>query len=197
MYFYFSVHFDRDEDSRDSQPRYGDVDIKPTHASYNISQAQNSQSSQSLSNPGEATRRPVIHRLTTPPTTKTFANPDPESQTPPKPPLSTRIRYNIWRNLHRLGAYEIKFGLKMAVAITAISSLAYFDLTMDQFALDRGQWASISILVVMNPTVGGSVNTGFARVVGTVAGALWGMAAWSINGPNPYVLAVMGLILGE
>ncbi|RUP06764.1 hypothetical protein BC936DRAFT_140264, partial [Jimgerdemannia flammicorona] len=152
------------------------------------------------SQPADVPSRP-IHRLHTPPAAKSvsFAPPpsDLESLSPLKPPLSIRIRYVLWCQLHRFTAYEVKFGLKMAVAITFLSSLAYFDATMDQFALDRGQWACISILVVMNPAVGGTVNTGFARIIGTIAGAVWGMAAWAIDGPNPYVLAVMGLIMGK
>lgn len=96
-----------------------------------------------------------------------------------------------------VGSYETKFALKTALAITIMSSLAYFDATMDQFNSVRWQWASMSIFLVMNPAVGGTVWEGFLRVAGTIVGGAVGIAAWAIDGANPYSLAAVEIGMGE
>ncbi|RUP48284.1 hypothetical protein BC936DRAFT_144755 [Jimgerdemannia flammicorona] len=108
-----------------------------------------------------------------------------------------RVRRCLWYYTHGIGSYETKFAVKMALAITVISSLAFFDTTMEQFNEVRWQWASMSVFLVMNPAVGGTIWEGFLRVGGTVFGGLAGMATCAIIGPKSYVLTCLEVVMGK
>ncbi|KAI9264352.1 Fusaric acid resistance protein-like-domain-containing protein [Phascolomyces articulosus] len=112
-----------------------------------------------------------------------------------KPPLDIRIRYKIWRFLHYLTNYEVKFAVKTAVAVTSLCVPAFVPESAEWFIQDKGQWAAITVVAIMNPTSGGTLQAGAWRIVGTVIGAMVGWAALASNNSSPYVLALFAVLL--
>jgi uncharacterized membrane protein YccC len=64
--------------------------------------------------------------------------------------------------------------LKLA-ARTTFAALITFALA-ELLALPQGYWAVLTSVIVMQASVGGSLKAGLDRIVGTAAGALWGVA---------------------
>ena len=71
---------------------------------------------------------------------------------PPKTPLIIKVRYKIWSFLHSLTKYEVKFAIKTAVAVTSLCIPAFVPESNAWFIRDRGQWASVTVIAIMNPT---------------------------------------------
>ncbi|ORZ16323.1 hypothetical protein BCR42DRAFT_465619 [Absidia repens] len=112
-----------------------------------------------------------------------------------KPPLTLRIRYSFWKSLQWTKRYEFKFSLKMAVAVLVLCMPAFFPSSAAWYQSVRGQWSAMTVIAIMNPTSGGTLQASFWRIVGTIVGALFGWAALEAGGGSPYVLAVFAVIL--
>ncbi|KAJ3042166.1 hypothetical protein HDV00_008052 [Rhizophlyctis rosea] len=112
-------------------------------------------------------------------------------QTDP-PTRGAKLRNWVWKFVRFMQTYETKFALKMALAILLVTWPAYaFPAWFSEL---RGQWAIITVLVVMNPSVGGSNQFALYRCIGTVAGAVWGWITWLMAPGNPYVICLMLII---
>ncbi|KAL1914303.1 uncharacterized protein VTP21DRAFT_9041 [Calcarisporiella thermophila] len=107
----------------------------------------------------------------------------------------TYLRHRIWRSTFVFYSYQFRFALKTAACILLLSLPAYFDQTMKIFMQWRGQWAAISAINVINPTVAATINVSLMRLAGTVIGATWANLSWIIDNHNPYVILVMEIIL--
>ncbi|KAI9474873.1 Fusaric acid resistance protein-like-domain-containing protein [Zychaea mexicana] len=112
-----------------------------------------------------------------------------------KPPFIIAMRYNIWCFLQYLTKYEAKFALKTAVAVTSLCIPAFVPESAGWFIQDRGQWASVTVIAIMNPTSGGTLHASAWRVVGTIIGAMVGLAALATGESSAYVLAVFAVLL--
>ncbi|KAI8096222.1 uncharacterized protein BX664DRAFT_323411 [Halteromyces radiatus] len=112
-----------------------------------------------------------------------------------KPPLSLRLRYSLWKALQYTKRYEFKFSLKMAVAVLVLCMPAFFPSSSAWYQSVRGQWSGMTVIAIMNPTSGGTLQASFWRIVGTLVGALMGWAALEAGGGSPYVLAVFAVLL--
>ena len=75
-----------------------------------------------------------------------------QPERPPKTPLIIKVRYKIWSFLHSLTKYEVKFAIKTAVAVTSLCIPAFVPESNTWFIRDRGQWASVTVIAIMNPT---------------------------------------------
>ncbi|KND04150.1 uncharacterized protein SPPG_01585 [Spizellomyces punctatus DAOM BR117] len=103
-----------------------------------------------------------------------------------------RFRWNLWNALQRSANHAVKFGVKMAIATTALAWPAY--VWPDWWTWFRGSWALVTMIIVLSPTVGGSNAFGLYRIIGTIFGALWGYVTWIISPRNPYSISVMTII---
>ncbi|KAI9283636.1 hypothetical protein BC943DRAFT_280678 [Umbelopsis sp. AD052] len=111
-----------------------------------------------------------------------------------KIPLNVRLRYLVWRISQALSSYECKFTIKMGLAVFVLALPAYIPSSQEWYASDRGQWAAVTVIAIMNPTTGGTINGSLWRVVGTLVGSFVGWAAIAANG-GPYVTVLFGFLL--
>ncbi|KAF9091010.1 hypothetical protein BGX23_005558 [Mortierella sp. AD031] len=95
----------------------------------------------------------------------------------PKPKSS---RFRVWEFLQEFKSDEIRYGLKMAAALTFVGLWAWLGWTNTLLATDRGQWVMMTIVAVLSPTIGATFSVCAWRVGGTVVGVL-----------NPYVILAM------
>ncbi|KAL7315805.1 hypothetical protein PS15m_004979 [Mucor circinelloides] len=110
-------------------------------------------------------------------------------------PILLRVRYAIWLRLQYICRYEFKFALKMAVAVLVLCIPAFVPASSGWYWSARGQWAAMTVIAIMNPTSGGTVQASFWRIVGTLVGAFVGWAALAAGDGSPYLLAVFAVIL--
>lgn len=66
--------------------------------------------------------------------------------------------------------------------------------TRPTFKEYKGEWALISFMVVLNPTVGQSNQMGVHRVAGTIVGAIVAAAAYYVFPDNNVALPLIGAL---
>ncbi|KAM3579788.1 hypothetical protein VKS41_007869 [Umbelopsis sp. WA50703] len=113
---------------------------------------------------------------------------------PSRPPLNIQLRYFLWQVSRVLSSDDFKFALKMAIAVLLLSLPAYIPSSQAWYADVRGQWASVTVIAIMNPTTGGTVVGCIWRIVGTIVGVLVGWAALAAD-PGPYATIFFGFVL--
>ena len=104
--------------------------------------------------------------------------------------LTTRARVNrlIWRLGQFLKQAETKFAIKTGFGCAVLASPAFIKSTRSLFTAYKGQWALISFLVVLSPTVGQSNQISIHRILGTILGASTALLAYSLFPDNNIVL---------
>lgn len=93
------------------------------------------------------------------------------SQTPIAQTKTARLNRLIWRAGERLRSPETKFAIKTGLGCASLAAPAFISATRKYFKMYEGQWALISFLVVLSPTVGQSNQMSIHRILGTLAGA--------------------------
>jgi uncharacterized membrane protein YccC len=85
--------------------------------------------------------------------------------------------------------YRAEIGLSLRITIAGLLTYA-----VGQFvSLTQVYWAVLTAIIVMQASVGGSLNATIDRLVGTIAGAAWGVAA-TLAVPHPNALATAGAL---
>ncbi|KAI8835068.1 Fusaric acid resistance protein-like-domain-containing protein [Chytridium lagenaria] len=105
-----------------------------------------------------------------------------------------KLRFLIWSFTVWMSGRHARFGVKLALATLALTWPAY--VYPEWYFKFKAYWAAITLMVVMAPTVGGSIQVGIYRIGGTVLASLGAVAAWWICRGNPYVLVLMVEIFG-
>ncbi|KAJ3110697.1 hypothetical protein HDU96_006354 [Phlyctochytrium bullatum] len=80
---------------------------------------------------------------------------------------------NTWFSTH-----EVRYAFKLALSTIMFGWPAF--LLPEEFVDMRGAWGLVTLVVVLAPTVGGSITFGVYRVLGTLVGAVFGFVAWSV-----------------
>ncbi|KAG0313563.1 hypothetical protein BGZ99_008744 [Dissophora globulifera] len=129
--------------------------------------------------------------------------PAPEPISPPRP-VSVSIekpktwRYRLWESLQALKSEEFKFGFKMALAMSFIGLWSWLPWNTNVLLVtDRGQWAMLTIMAIMSPTIGATFSVCAMRIVGTIVGTIWAMITYLALPRNPYVICAMALIISS
>ncbi|GJJ77572.1 hypothetical protein EMPS_09931 [Entomortierella parvispora] len=104
-------------------------------------------------------------------------------------------RYRAWEFLQPFKSEEFKFGFKMAVALTFIGLWSWLQWNNVALATDRGQWAMMTVMAVLSPTVGATFSVCAMRIGGTLAGTLWALLTYLALPRNPWVICAMMLII--
>ncbi|KAF8986982.1 hypothetical protein BGZ52_006879 [Haplosporangium bisporale] len=104
-------------------------------------------------------------------------------------------RYRVWEFLQHFKTEEFKFGFKMAVALTFIGLWSWLQWNSQVLATDRGQWAMLTVMAVLSPTVGATFSVCAMRIAGTLVGTLWALLTYLALPKNPYVICAMMLII--
>ncbi|KAG0200550.1 hypothetical protein BGX33_010913, partial [Mortierella sp. NVP41] len=106
-------------------------------------------------------------------------------------PKPKSFRFRVWEFLQEFKSDEIRYGLKMAAALTFVGLWAWLGWTNTLLATDRGQWVMMTIVAVLSPTIGATFSVCAWRVGGTVVGVLWAMLTHLAYPRNPYVILAM------
>ena len=91
-----------------------------------------------------------------------------------KIPLVLKYRLKIWQLLSNLQkSFNLKFALKTALLVCCLASMAFMPETAGLFQDYRMSWTLISVVVVIQPTIGGTNAAGLYRILGTTLGAVY------------------------
>ncbi|KAG0045210.1 hypothetical protein BGZ83_009555 [Gryganskiella cystojenkinii] len=104
-------------------------------------------------------------------------------------------RFRAWESLQPFKSEEFKFGFKMAVALTFIGLWSWLQWSSTALATDRGQWAMMTVMAVLSPTVGATFSVCAMRIGGTLAGTIWALLTFLALPRNPWVICAMMLII--
>ncbi|KAF9929147.1 hypothetical protein FBU30_001824 [Linnemannia zychae] len=127
----------------------------------------------------------------------------PPAPEPAKPPRAIFIqipkpktwRYWLWEQMLPFKSEEFKFGFKMAFALTFIGLWSWLQWNSLPLATDRGQWAMLTVIAVLSPTIGATFSVCAMRVAGTLAGTLWALLTYLALPRNPWVICVFLLFV--
>ncbi|KAF9357940.1 hypothetical protein BGX26_002790 [Mortierella sp. AD094] len=127
---------------------------------------------------------------------------EPSQNSGPPPATKTMIvnvpklktwRMRIWEWLQTFKSDEVRYGFKMSAAMSFIGLWAWLDWDDQIFALDRGQWAMMTVMAVLWPTVGAMVKVIILRTGGTIIGVVWALLTYIACPNSPYVICAMML----
>ncbi|KAL1921246.1 uncharacterized protein VTP21DRAFT_10962 [Calcarisporiella thermophila] len=105
-----------------------------------------------------------------------------------------RFLLNIWSWLSYLRQFEVLFAFKCSVTAILAAVPAFLHSTRPIFREYRGEWAIITLMVVMTPTVGGTNLAAMYRVFGTLIGCYSAVIIYSLFPDNPVVLSLFGFL---
>jgi uncharacterized membrane protein YgaE (UPF0421/DUF939 family) len=108
----------------------------------------------------------------------------------------SRVRNNLADMMEGIGDSEdFQHGIKMAVAVLLVLWPAFLSQWNTWYYENRGMWAALQLVVVMEVAIGASVWIFILRLFGTVLGCTWGYLAYLAGGGNA-VIAVVMLVIG-
>lgn len=102
------------------------------------------------------------------------------------------VRDLVFRHFKHTLTVPVLFGLKVGIGAALWGMLAFIDVTRDIYNHYRGEWGLLSFMIVCSMTVGASNTTGWARFLGTFAGAFFSLFNWTISQGNGAILAILG-----
>ncbi|KAI4284627.1 MAG: hypothetical protein L6R38_001257 [Xanthoria sp. 2 TBL-2021] len=86
---------------------------------------------------------------------------------------------------------DLLYAFKLSVAVLLVTWPAFFAHWNQWYSLNRGLWAALQLVFVMEVSIGSSVMMFILRGVGTTLGCLWGWAALEARGGDRVVIAAM------
>ncbi|KAF9195625.1 hypothetical protein BGZ50_004023 [Haplosporangium sp. Z 11] len=122
--------------------------------------------------------KPNIHN-----TSNTLQTPIPET-------FAQRWSTRLWKFLHLFRSFQVKYAAKTAFTAMVMLVPAFLEWTRPYFVQYRGEWAIISMLVVMVPTVGGTNIVGVYRIISTIIGCYVGVAVYLLFPAHQIVLPI-------
>lgn len=110
--------------------------------------------------------------------------------------LTSRERFNriVWKLGQFLKEPETKFAIKAGLGSAILASPAFIKSTRHQFMAYKGQWALVSFMVVLSPTVGQSNQMSIHRILGTLLGAGAAILAYWIFPDDNVALPIFGAL---
>lgn len=114
------------------------------------------------------------------------------AQTPRARTLKQRFFRSVWRLGEFLRQRDVKFAIKAGAGCALLASPAFMHSTRPTFKEYKGEWALISFMVVLSPTVGQSNQMGVHRVAGTIVGAIVASTAYFAFRDDNVVLPLIG-----
>lgn len=106
-----------------------------------------------------------------------------------------KISLRIWRSLRAFRRTDIQFGIKVGFGAAVFALPAFIDSLRPTYSGWHGEWGLITFAIIMNKSVGGTVNTVPIRILGTFLGAFIAFCCWTIFPENNIVLPILGWLL--
>ncbi|CBQ71786.1 related to BRE4-protein involved in endocytosis [Sporisorium reilianum SRZ2] len=115
-------------------------------------------------------------------------------QTPKAMTWHDKLQRLVWQIGEFFRQPDTKFSIKAGLGSALLASPAFFPSTRPMFTKFQGQWALVSFMVVLSPTVGQSNHMSLHRIVGTVMGACAAVGVYKLFPDNNVVLPAFGLL---
>ncbi|PKY38564.1 hypothetical protein RhiirA4_336561 [Rhizophagus irregularis] len=116
-------------------------------------------------------------------------------QTPIPKTFAQKFTIKMWKSLTWFRQFEVKYAFKAAVSTAILASPAFIESTRELFWQYRGEWACISMMVVMVPTVGGANLIGLYRACGTLFGSFLAWFIYTLFPENAIVMSIFGFFI--
>lgn len=108
----------------------------------------------------------------------------------PKTPWQ-RFLWRIWKFTQLLKQQKFRYATKAMVAAVLLATPAFMESTGDWFREWRMEWALITLMVVMTPTVGGTNIVAIYRIFSTILGVSAAALFYSLFPANMYILPIL------
>ncbi|CAO1636073.1 unnamed protein product [Parajaminaea phylloscopi] len=110
--------------------------------------------------------------------------------------VTWRHRWSRW--LWSVGQFlrqrDVKFAIKAGFGCALLASPAFIHSTRPTFRQYQGQWALVSFMVVLSPTVGQSNQMSLHRLIGTMFGAIVAVTIYVLFRDNNVILPILGAL---
>ncbi|PWN51920.1 hypothetical protein IE53DRAFT_405416 [Violaceomyces palustris] len=113
-------------------------------------------------------------------------------QTPAAMTIKEHLQRIVWSIGEFLRQPDTKFAIKAGVGSAILASPAFFKSTRHVFNEYKGQWALVSFMVVLSPTVGQSNQMSLHRIIGTILGAASAYGIYTLFPDNNVILPIFG-----
>ena len=107
----------------------------------------------------------------------------------PQKVLTTREK--LWKATLNLTSFNVLFSFKTSLTIAIFAIPAFLPAYKAFYQEWRGEWALVTLAVVVIPAFGGNYMNGIWRICGTIMGAAWGMITWLAFPGGPYGMFFM------
>lgn len=102
-----------------------------------------------------------------------------------------RFFINVWRTFSLFKLQKIRYAIKATIATILLATPAFVEYSRDWYREYRMEWALITLMVVMTPTVGGTNLVAIYRIFSTVLGCYVAMVFYMLFPGNMYVLITL------
>ncbi|KAL9547369.1 hypothetical protein MBANPS3_006191 [Mucor bainieri] len=102
-----------------------------------------------------------------------------------------RFFIRVWQAFSLFKSQKMRYAIKATIATILLATPAFLESTQDFFRTYRMEWALITLMVVMTPTVGGTNLVAIYRIFSTILGCYVAMAFYMLFPANMYVLPVL------
>ncbi|KAG2203276.1 hypothetical protein INT47_000196 [Mucor saturninus] len=102
-----------------------------------------------------------------------------------------RFFIRVWRTFSLFKLQKIRYAIKATIATVLLATPAYLEPTKELYREYRMEWALITLMVVMTPTVGGTNLVAIYRIFSTILGCYTAMFFYMLFPGNMYVLPVL------
>ncbi|KAI8059981.1 Fusaric acid resistance protein-like-domain-containing protein [Gilbertella persicaria] len=102
-----------------------------------------------------------------------------------------RFFIRVWRTFSLFKLQKIRYATKAMVAAILLATPAFVNYSQDWFRTYRMEWALITLMVVMTPTVGGTNLVAVYRIFSTALGCYVAMIFYMLFPGNMVVLALL------
>ncbi|KAI9271970.1 Fusaric acid resistance protein-like-domain-containing protein [Sporodiniella umbellata] len=110
----------------------------------------------------------------------------------PKPKTKWRKFFiRLWMVFSLFKMQKMRYAIKATIASILLAIPAFIEPTKDWFREYRMEWALITLMVVMTPTVGGTNLVAVYRIFSTVLGCYTAMIFYMLFPGNMYILPVL------
>ncbi|KAG0173920.1 hypothetical protein DFQ30_006552 [Apophysomyces sp. BC1015] len=102
-----------------------------------------------------------------------------------------RFFIRLWRTFSLFKLQKVRYASKAALGATLLATPAFLDSTGEWFREWRMEWALITLMVVMTPTVGGTNIVAIYRIFSTILGCFSAMCLYLLFPGNMYILPLV------
>ncbi|KAI8079169.1 hypothetical protein BDF21DRAFT_36450 [Thamnidium elegans] len=110
----------------------------------------------------------------------------------PEPKTTWRKFFiRVWRTFSLFKLQKMRYAIKATLATVLLAIPAFMEFSKEWYRQYRMEWALITLMVVMTPTVGGTNLVAIYRIFSTILGCYTAMIFYMLFPGNMYVLPIL------